>query len=152
MLHHVVSFLTAEIKTTVPERLRWTCKSSQPSAHIGACYFRFNSPPTIIHSLDIPKMSEGGVSATFDSPPSTRKKACITLHVRVDTLNFGTGRSVSLYLVQRRAILGSRTMSTGGIPGFYGRGRWRHNTVIHPTTSHGENLLQSSFTQTRHAV
>lgn len=51
------------------------------------------------------------------------KKACIILYVGADTLNFGTGRSVSLYLVQRRPILGSRTMSTGGIPGFCRRGR-----------------------------
>lgn len=35
-----------------------------------------------------------------------------------NTLNLGTGRSVSLYLVHIRPILGSRTMSTGGIPGF----------------------------------
>lgn len=85
----------------------------------------FNSPPTIIHSPDIPKMSEGGVSATFDSPPfpQDKKKACIILYVGADTLNFGTGRSVSLYFVQRRPILGSRTMSTGGIPGFCRRGR-----------------------------
>ncbi len=34
------------------------------------------------------------------------------------TLNLGTGRSVSLYLVHIRPILGSRTMSTGGMPGF----------------------------------
>lgn len=69
-------------------------------------------------------MSEGGVSATFDSPPFPQeKKACIILYVGVDTLNFGTGRSVSLYFVQRRPILGSRTMSTGGMPGFCRRGR-----------------------------
>lgn len=35
------------------------------------------------------------------------------------TLNLGTGRSVSLYLVHRRPIRGSLTMSTGGIPGFW---------------------------------
>ncbi len=34
------------------------------------------------------------------------------------TVNLGTGRSVSLYLVHIRPILGSRTMSTGDMPGF----------------------------------
>lgn len=48
-----------------------------------------------------------------------------------NTLNLGTGRSVSLYLVQRRPILGSRTMSTGGIPGFCRR----------------ENIIQLSIPQ-----
>ncbi len=126
---------------------------SAASRALLCCYFGLNSPPIIILSLRIPKMSEGGVSATSDSPPPLlflKEKASITLSVRVDTLNFGTGKSVSLYLVQRRPILGSRTMSTGGIPGFCrrgrgGRGRWRwrwrwkwrwrgetHNTVIHP--------------------
>ena len=91
----------------------------------------------IVLSLDIPKMNEGGVSATSDSTPFPTEKAGFALFCQ-DTLNFGTGRSVSLYLVQRRPILGSRTMSTGGIPGFCrrggggGGGGGRHNTVINP--------------------
>lgn len=95
-----------------------------------ACYLGFNSPSDIITSLHIPKMSEGGVSATFDSPRFPHGQSWHP--VRGDTLNLGTGRSVSLYLVQRRPILGSRTISTGAIPGFCRRGGGHTTLVIHP--------------------
>lgn len=107
---------------------------SAASRELLCCYFGFNSPPAIILSLHIPKMSEGGVSATFDSPPSPQGKKRAS-YFQSDTLNFGTGRSVSLYLVQRRPILGSRTMSTGGIPGFCRRGGGGETQYCYPSHS-----------------
>lgn len=58
------------------------------------------------------------MSTTFDRRAFLQTKDTQRLSITTQTLNFGTGRSVSLYLVQRRPILGSRTISTGGIPGF----------------------------------
>lgn len=69
------------------------------------------------------------------------------LSITTQTLNFGTGRSVSLYLVQRRPILGSRTISTGGIPGFCTGREEDKNPVSRTTTPHGANLLQSRITE-----
>lgn len=83
------------------------------------------------------------MSTTFDRNAFLQSKDLQHLYVRTHTLNFGTGRSVSLYLVQRRPILGSRTISTGGIPGFCKSRGEDKNTVSRTTTPHGDNLLQS---------
>lgn len=90
------------------------------------------------------------MSTTSDRNAFLQSKDVQHLYVGTRTLNFGTGRSVSLYLVQRRPILGSRTISTGGIPGFCIRREEGKSTVSRTTTPHGENLLQSGFTEQQH--
>lgn len=137
MLHRVCggSFLTAEITTarrSFKDRVDALSRVRR-SRHASERSVLFWSP-TGTFSFRIPEMSERGVCLQLLTAPRIRKEKCgIDLQARVDTLNFGTGRSVSLYLVHRRPILGSRTMSTGGIPGFCGRrgGRHTHNAVIH---------------------
>lgn len=112
-------------------------------AQQNATVWGFNNRPAIIFSLYLSTISEGGVSTTFDRSAFLQSKDLQHLYVRTHTLNFGTGRSVSLYLVQRRPILGSRTISTGGIPGFCKSRGEDKNTVSRTATPHGENLLQS---------
>lgn len=109
----------------------------------------FNSPPATRFSLYLSKLSEGGVSTTSDRNAFLQTKDTQHLDVGTQTLNFGTGRSVSLYLVQRRPILGSRTISTGGIPGFCkSREEDKKKNPVSPTTTpHGENLLQSRIAE-----
>lgn len=150
MLHRVCggSFLTAEITTarrSFKDRVD-ALGRVRKSRHASEQSVLFWSP-TGTFSLRIPEMSERGVCLQLLTAPRIRKEKCgIDLQARVDTLNFGTGRSVSLYLVHRRPILGSRTMSTGGIPGFCGRrgGRHTHTQCRYPFTApHATNLLQS---------
>ena len=63
----------------------------------------------------------------WQPPPPRHKKKTWKIIARMRqntaTLNVGTGRSVSLYFVHRRPILGSRTDSSGSIPEFCRRGR-----------------------------
>lgn len=52
----------------------------------------------IMLSLDIPKMNEGGVSATFDSTPFPKEKACFALFFRGRYLEF-RHRQVRLFVL-----------------------------------------------------
>lgn len=109
----------------------------------------FKSPPAITFSLYLSQKCEGGGCQQLLTETLFRRQDVQHLHVGRPTLNLGTGRSVSLYLVQRRPILGSRTISTGGIPGFCGSREGDKNTVSRTATPHGQNLLQSRIAEKR---